>query len=294
MRRVLLPLTLLAVLVAAPAAHAAVGVGIADQKADMFSDARFAALGLRFARITVRWDVLRDRAARSALDGWMAGAKATGARPLVTFDRAPHRPSYDPTPAQMVAAMRGLRARYGVKEFSTWNEANINKRPQIVARWYRALVPACPGCTILGADLVDRANIASWARRFVAAAGRAPRVWGLHNYIDANRRTTTATRLLLRSVKGNVWFTETGGIVRRNNASAVRFPASAPHAAAVTRFIFDRLARLSPRIQRVYLYHWDTGLGARRTRTWDSGFVGPDGRARPALAVLEGVLARSR
>jgi hypothetical protein len=47
-------------------------------------------------------------------------------------------------------------------------------------------------------------------------------------------------------------------------------------------------------VQRVYLYHWDTGLdGDGVAATWDSGFVSPDGRARPALQALEGVLTRS-
>jgi hypothetical protein len=48
---------------------------------------------------------------------------------------------------------------------------------------------------------------------------------------------------------------------------------------------------LSPRIQRVYLYHWDTGVGGGPT--WDSGFIGPEGETRPALAVLQGVMARA-
>jgi hypothetical protein len=287
--RTLVALTLLAFALVPSAAHGAVGVGIADQKPQMFSDARFQALGIKYARVNVRWDVLKDPAATAALDTWMNGAKATGARPLVTFDRSPLRRSYDPKPAELVGALKGLRMRYGVTEFSTWNEANINKRPEIVAKWYRALVKACPSCTILGTDLVDHGNMAGWAKRFVKAVGRKPavKVWGLHNYVDANRRSTKTTKALLKAVKGRIWFTETGGIVARNNASTVAFPTSAPHAAEVTKFIFDKLARLSPRIERVYLYHWDTGGGAD---SWDSAFVGPDDATRPALEVLKGVL----
>jgi hypothetical protein len=290
-RRLLLPLTLLLLALAPGAAHAAVGIGIADNKPDMFGDARYQALKLGYARIDLRWDVLSDPAATERLDAWMGGAHLTGARPLVTFDRSPSRPAYNPTPQQMAAALKGLRARYPyLKDVSTWNETNINKRPEIVAKWYLALVRACPSCTVLGADLLDRANIAAWAKRFVKAAGRTPKVWGLHNYIDANRLSTKTTALLLKSVGGDVWFTETGGIVSRANASAVAFPMSVAHAARATRFIFERLVPLSPRIQRVYLYHWDTGVGAGPA-TWDSGFVGPDGQTRPALDVLKGVMA---
>jgi hypothetical protein len=292
MRRLLLPLTLLLALLVPAVAHASVKVGIADNKADMFGDPRFQALHLGYARIDLRWDVLTDVAAAAQLDAWMKGALATGARPLITFDRSPRRPSYNPTPAQLAGAMKALRARYPfVKDFSSWNEANMNKKPEIVAKWYLALRQACPSCTVLATDLLDKANMVTWAQRFVKAAGRTPKAWGLHNYVDANTLSTKTTKKLLAAVGGNVWLTETGGIVRRSNRSAVVFPTGTAHAAKVTKFIFDKLVKLSPRIQRVYLYHWDTGLAGGPT--WDSGFVGPDGQARPALTTLQGVLARA-
>ncbi|MCW2985112.1 MAG: hypothetical protein JWR63_2682 [Conexibacter sp.] len=291
-RRLLLPLTLLALAAMPAAAHASVGIGIADNKADMFGDARFQALHLRYARLDLRWDVLSDAGATAQLDAWMFGARVTGARPLITFDRSPRRPSYNPTPQQLAGALKGLRARYPfVKDFSSWNEANMNKKPQLVAKWWLALRTACPTCTVLATDLLDKPNMISWAQRFVVAAGRTPKVWGLHNYVDANRMSTKTTKLLLKSIGGSFWFTETGGIVRRANNSSTVFPTGTARAAKVTRFIFDHLATLSPRIQRVYLYHWDTGLGGGPT--WDSGFVGPDGQARPALTVLQGVIARA-
>jgi hypothetical protein len=290
--RLLLPLTLLVLTLVPAAAHASVGIGIADNKPDMFGDARFQALHLRYARLDLRWDVLSDAGATAQLDAWMAGAQASGVQPLITFDRSPARISYNPQPAELVGALKALRARYPfVKDFSSWNEANMNKKPEIVAKWWLALRKACPTCTVLGTDLLDKPNMIPWAQRFVRAAGRTPKVWGLHNYVDANRLSTKTTKLLLKSIGGNVWFTETGGIVRRANNSSLIFPTGTVRAAKVTRFIFDRLAKLSPRIQRVYLYHWDTGIGGGPT--WDSGFVGPDGEARPALTVLQGVVARA-
>ncbi len=292
MRRLLLPLTLLLALLAPVAAQASVKIGIADNKADMFGDPRYQALRLGYARIDLRWDALRDPAAAAQLDRWMAGAKATGARPLVTFDRSPARVSYNPTPQQLVAAMKGIRARYPfVKDFSSWNEANMNKKPELVAKWYLALTKACPTCNVLATDLLDKPNMIPWAQRFVKAAGRTPKVWGLHNYVDANTLSVKTTKKLVQSVGGRIWLTETGGIVRRANKSSVVFPTGTAHAAKVTSFIFSKLVKVSPRIERVYLYHWDTGIAGGPT--WDSGFVGPDGQARPALAALQGVLARA-
>ena len=292
MRRLLLPLTLLLALLVPAAAQASVKIGIADNKADMFGDPRYQALRLGYARLDLRWDVLGDPVAAAQLDRWMAGAKATGARPLITFDRSPARVSYNPTPQQLVTAMKGIRARYPfVKDFSSWNEANMNKKPELVAKWYLALVKACPTCNVLATDLLDKPNMVTWAQRFVKAAKRTPKVWGLHNYVDANRGSTKGTRTLLKAVKGDLWFTETGGVVSRNNASSVSFPTGTSHAAKATRFVFSTLVKVSPRIERVYLYHWDTGIAGGPT--WDSGFVGPDGQARPALAALQGVLARA-
>src|SRR4051794_678501 len=279
----------------ASAAEAKVALGIADNKSDMFTDPRFGALKVKYARVMVPYDAMHDNKLRTWLDGWMAGAKAAGVKPLVTFDRSQHRTSHNPSAAQMARSLKDVRKRYPfVKEFATWNEANINKKPETVARWWLAMRKACPSCTVLGADLLDRSNVGTWAKRFVKAAGRTPKVWGLHNYVDANRLQTTGTRTLLKAVKGDVWFTETGGVVSRNNASTVPFPTGKAHAAKATKFVFSTLAKLSPRIQRVYIYHWNTGVGASKAtdgeRTWDSGLIGPDDKPRPALAVLQGLL----
>jgi hypothetical protein len=288
--RPVLLLTLLAAAVALPAvASARPLVGIADNKSDMFSDPRFAALKLTHARVVVPYDAMHDYAERKWLDGWMAGAEKAHVKPLVTFDRSRKRPSYNPSAATMAKAVKDLRKRYPfVKEFATWNEANINKQPRTVARWWLAMRKACPTCTILGADLLDRSNIGTWAQRFVKEAKRTPGVWGLHNYVDANTLKTTGTRALLKAVKGSVWFTETGGIVSRHNGSTVKFPMSAAHAAKATKFVFSTLAKLSPRVQRVYIYNWNTGVGDGKT--WDSGLIGPDGKPRPALATLQTLL----
>lgn len=291
MRRLLLQLLLLiglAAAVPAPAA-AAPAVGLADNKVDMFADARFKALGVRLVRLSLPWDALSDKARRAELDAWMAGARATGARPLITFDRSRSRPSYNPTSAQLVAALRGLRARYPgqVREVATWNEPNLGKRPELVAKWWLALRRACPSCQVLAAELVDVQNAVAWTRRFTKAAGREPRLWGLHNYVDVNRFTTKATAAFLEVTKGQVWLTETGGVEARRNGSGVPFAGKGrAHAARAMTFLFTKVAGLSPRITRIYVYHWNA---TANNHTWDSALVGPSGE-RPALSVLRDVL----
>jgi hypothetical protein len=181
-----------------------------------------------------------------------------------------------------------------VHEFATWNEANYCgektcHRPQLVAGYYRALSRACPQCRILAAELLDMPGMAAWVKAFVHAARVQPAYWGLHNYLDANYLRTSGTRALLRATSGQIWFTETGGIVRRRNHSRVRFTESARHAALATRWVFDRLVGLDPRrITRVYLFHWNPSTSHD---SWDSGLVDVNDRPRPAYRVLQRELA---
>ena len=278
-----------------PASANAVVVGIADQKPDMFADARFTGLGIKTARINVAWDTLRVPGDTAALDAWMRAARADGVQPLITIDRSRTRLHYAPTVAEYAAQMRALHARYPfVRDWSAFNEANhygqpTGRHPELAARYWLALRAACRGCRVLGADLLDQPNMVTWVRAFERAAHRKPARWGLHNYVDANRLRTTGTKRLLKATKAQVWLTETGGLVARRNGSGTKLAAGPSHAAKVTRFILTKLARLSPRVARVYLYHWNANAGAV---TWDSGLVGPDGGARPALAVLTRYLRR--
>jgi len=273
-------------------------VGIADQKASVFDDERLRGLGLGYARRSVAWDALRSPGQAADLDAWVAGARSTGAEVLITFSRSSGRKGRTPPSADaFLTQFRRFRARYpAVKAYAAWNEANhcgtgTCKRPQLVARYFTAIRRNCRGCKVVAADLLDAPNMVSWARAFRRAARYEPKYWGLHGYIDANRFQTTRTSALLRAVKGEVWLTEVGGLVARRNNSTIKLRQGKAHAAQATSFVFDRLARLSRRVTRVYLYHWRSSTPRD---SWDSAFIGADDRARPALAVLERVLRQIR
>jgi hypothetical protein len=296
--------TALAFTAAGPARAAAppLVVGIADQKPAMFTDPLFTGLKVRDARISIAWDALHSRWQRRELDAWMAAAHAANVRPLVTFDHArstsEKRRKQLPRPAQLAHELRMLRRRYPwVRQFASWNEANYCgektcHRPQLVAAYYRALKLACPGCRILAAELLDMPGMTEWVKAFIRKAKLQPAYWGLHNYLDANYLRTSGTRALLRATKGQIWFTETGGIVKRRNHSKVRFTESAKHAATATRWVFNRLVALAPRrITRVYLFHWNPST---RHDSWDSGLVDVNFRPRPAYRVLKQEMRRLR
>ncbi len=291
MRR-LLPLIL--ALVALPALSApaaqALTIGIADQKADMFGDPRFDATGIRHARLSVPWDALSVPYARQGVDTWLQAAHAAGVSPLISFGHSAVKRRRLPTPERFLFEFRRFRAAYPwVTDYATWNEANhcgepTCHRPTLVAAYFRKLRAACPTCRLLGAELLDMPNMVSWVRAFRHVSKVQPRYWGLHNYIDANRLRTSGTRRLLQATTGQIWFTETGGIVSRTNRRKVTFPESSAHAAVATRWLFDELVPLSRRITRVYLYHWNSNRGPK---TWDSALIGANGKPRPAFRVLQ-------
>ncbi|MFI5003757.1 MAG: hypothetical protein ACHQE6_01965 [Solirubrobacterales bacterium] len=277
---------------ALPASAHALAVGIGDQKPYMFADPRFQALGIRYGRLTIGWDALESRAQTRALESWLRAARADGVHPLIGFEHSwiAGRHKQLPSAAQLARQFRRLHARFPwVTEFATWNEANYCgqptcRHPALVAAYYRQMRRFCPACNVLGAELLDVRGMAAWVGRFRHALGFEPGIWGLHNYIGANRLQSASTRALLGVTHGKIWFTETAGVVARHNHSAHDFPESPTHAAAVTRFVFDRLARLSGRIARVYLYQWDAGT--RRREPWDSALIGAHGAPRPAFWVL--------
>jgi hypothetical protein len=289
---------LIALALASPASAAAAPplIGIGEQKPGMFSDSRWAQLRLHEARFVTPWDTLHDERQLERLDTWMEAARATGTRVLLGLERSLRSAKLRRTlPSDRVFAreFRRLRARYpDVRDWITWNEANhplqpTATRPRRVARYFGIMVRNCRGCRIVGADMLDISNMTSWVQRFARYATERPRIWGLHNYGDTNGLKLTGTQTLLRITgSGQIWFTETGGlVVRREYAGATvkrEFRYSQRHAARSTRHVF-KLACLSPRIRRVYLYHWQAPA---TVTNWDSAFLGPRGGARPAYRTL--------
>jgi len=303
-RRRPLLLAALALAAAAPTATAATpapqpDIGFGEQRWGIFVNPYWQRLGLKDVRLVVGWDALQYRWQRREIDAWMKLARRANARVLVAFTRSRVRARRKilPTRDQYELAFSRFLVRYGdVDTYLAWNEANhcsqpTCHRPDMAAAYFDVMRMVCETCTIVAADVLDQPGMAAWLREFRRHVRHRPQIWGLHNYLDANRFRTTGTRSMLRAaVEGEVWFTETGGLVERRNSSPFEFPDSPAHAAQATEFVLDTLARLSPRIRRVYLYHWQyQGADAY----WDSGMMDRRGRPRPAYQVLVEWLSRA-
>jgi hypothetical protein len=271
-----------------------INVGIAEQKPEMFTDSRFADLGITRARYAIGWDAMSSAWQTQEADAWLQGAQAAGVEPLISFGHSRTNRRLRPTPAQLLVQFRKFRQRYPwVTTFGTWNEANlcgepICHRPALAAGYYRALRKECPTCTILAPEVLDMPNMLKWGKDFRKALGYVPKIWGVHNYVEANRFKMKRLRAFIRAMPGaQIWLTETGGLVRRRNRSTVDIPEGAHHAGEVTRYIFDRILPVNPQVKRVYLYHWNAGPPSE---TWDSGLINPIGGDRAAMFVLARVV----
>jgi hypothetical protein len=281
---------------AVPAAAQAYTIGMSDQKVGMWQDPRFQQLGVKQVRLLMAYDsVLSGNFSR--YDAWMTAAKRRGADVLLTIDHHSRVASRLPSNQQYRRVVRILVKRYPwVKTMAAWNEANHHsqptyERPRRAAKYFNIMRKECKGCKVVAADVLDGKNMLPWVATFKRYA-RNPRIWGLHSYGDTNRFRPlrySATRQLLDAVEGELWLTETGGIVRFGRGFPGGRTGEARAAKAVKRTF--QVARMSGRIQRVYLYHWNADP---KFLTWDSAFVAANGRARPALDVLRKELNKQR
>jgi hypothetical protein len=286
MRRILAITALIVPVLIVPAASpASYKIGIGDQHPQSFDDPLFHGLGFRYVRLIVPWDALQHPDQTADVDAWLTRAQVSGAKPFIAFEHSHVNPRKLPSARQFRTQFKAFRARYPwVREFSPWNEVNHHsqptfRKPKAAATYYNVVRAACRGCTVVAADVLDQAGLDRYLSTFKRYAKGNPRLWGLHNYSDTNRFRTRGTKTLLRSVRGTIWLTETGGIVRFLDT----LPYNEQRAARATKFMF-KLAGSSRRIKRLYIYSW---LGEQRGARFDAGLVGPDSRPRPAYYVVK-------
>jgi hypothetical protein len=294
MRRLALLSCVFGALLAAPASsQAAYLTGFSDQQADMFQSPLFTMLNTKIARYIAPWDVMSRPDDRIILENWLAGAKSDGVRPLISFYVSRRTPLRLPGPAQYERAFKQFHAAYPqVKDVSPWNEANAVRRGRFAnpsakqaATFYKIVRRSCLGCRIVGLDVLDSQDVKATVKYILAfkkALRRTPqpKVWGLHNYSDTNRFRNKGTKAVLAATgRGEMWLTETGGLVRFGRS----FPYNEARAARALKYMF-KLAASNKRLKRLYIYQWH---GSPLTSSFDAGVVGMDGTARPGYYVVK-------
>jgi hypothetical protein len=288
---------LLAAVFAAPA-QANFAVGMADQNAAMFDNKNFQALKIKRIRYLVAYDWFKIRWQREEVDAFMKRAQAANADVLVHFTSrrgcyvngrySRRKVCRAPSVAKYKSSFKRFQRLYPfVKTYGAWNEANhesqpVARNPKRAAQYFLAARSLCRSCTIVALDVLDQKNMSSYVNAFKRFDKGKARIWGLHNYGDVNRKRTSGTRELLRIAPGEVYLTETGGILKFGGA----FPRSLSRQARATKYMFSMVSKydsrqrgLRGRITRLYNYQW---TGAKRGARFDAGLVNPNGSQRPA------------
>jgi putative glycosyl hydrolase len=293
--------------VAGASARTNVRVGIGDQQVSMFDNANFKRLGIKRVRYFVRWNAVDNRGELGLARAYADRARASGISVFVHISTNDLRlkkaklPSVAQYRSKVGRLVRDLR-KHGVTEFGTWNEANHASQPtyrspkraaQFFTALYNIVKPSCRSCTVVALDVLDQAGVERYIGSFYRSLSRSWRrraaIVGIHNYGDVNRRRTTFTSSIIRTVRSfnrstKFWFTETGGIVNFGRS----WPFSTSRAASRLKGVFSLARRFrSSGVQRVYVYNW---TGARRGARFDAGITNPNGTPRPAYNVLRAQL----
>jgi hypothetical protein len=272
--------------------------GIGDEQAEMFGDFNWQRLHTGIARYITPYDTVVRPYSLSLATAWIHAAEAQHQRVLVAFYHSEYKPYSERMPS--VATYQRYVQRFvklfpHVHDYQSWNEANRGNvryafaSPSAVqaAQYYQALKRMCLGCTVVGLDILDAQNIgptlnyiAEFKREIAHLHTVMPSVWGLHNYSDTNRHSSERTRAVIAAVPGQVWLTETGGIVKFGGAFPNARGSGLRRAASAISYMFS-LAHSNSHITRLYIFDWSGGTSATR---FDAGLT--DARHHPRLGYV--------
>jgi len=283
---------------APPALGASFLTGIGDEQTEMFTDPLFLQLHTRIVRYIAPYDAVAHGDDLHRAEQWIHAAEADRLQVLVAFYHSEHTPTRLPSVAgyqKDVAKFVKLFPR--VHQYQSWDEANrgtikhalTSPSAATAAKFYQALKRVCHGCTVVGLDVLDQNSpvptiryIREFKREIVRLHTVMPAIWGLHNYSDVNRLESWRTRDLIHALGGQVWLTETGGIVRFQPSFPNRHGSGLTRAAKVIKFTFS-LAAAHPQIKRLYLYDWTGGVNSTR---FDAGLMNAHDEPRAGYQVV--------
>ncbi len=272
--------------------------GIGDEQDEMFGNSMWRQLHTKIARYIAPYDAAVRPYYRQRATAWIRAAEAQHQQVLVAF----YHSEYTPTKMPSVAVYKSDVAKFiklfpHVRVYQSWDESNrgnvahLFSSPSAVAsaEYYQALKRDCQPCTVIGLDVLDAENIgptltyiAEFKHEIYRLRTLMPSIWGLHDYSDVNRLESWRTRDLVQALGGQVWLTETGGIVKFGGAFPNKNGSGLTRAAKVLQFTF-RVAASNPRIKRLYLYDW-TG-GTSKTR-FDAGLMNAHDQPRQGYVVV--------
>jgi len=280
--------------------------GIGDEYLSMFHEPLFEQLHTKIVRYIAPYDAVAHPYSLTQAGAFIQTAEAAHEQVLVAFYHSEYTPTKLPSVATYQRDVQKFVKLFPhVRQYQSWDEENRGNIAHVLAspsasasaRYYQALIRVCKGCTVIGLDILDAAEIGptvQYISEFKREIGRLrtimPTIWGLHNYSDINRLESWRTRDLVHDLGGQVWLTETGGLVQFGNAFPNRNGSGLTRAARVLKYMFA-VAASHASIKRLYIYDW-TG-GNSRTR-FDAGLMNAHDQPRAGYTVVCRALHASR
>ncbi len=272
--------------------------GLSDSHDEMFGNSLWQQLHTQIARLTVPYDVAVRPYDLEQAEAWIHAAEARHQKILLAFYHSEYTPMKMPSVAVYKRDVAKFIKKFPhIREYQAWDEANRGyvpgyfRSPSAVqdAQYYQALKRDCIPCTVVGLDVLDQDDIyptIDYIEEFKREIGRLrtvmPTTWGLHDYSDVNRLESWRTRDLVADLGGEVWLTETGGIVKFGNDFPNKNGSGLRRAAKVLQFTFG-VAASNPRIKRLYIYDWTGGTASTR---FDAGLTNAHYKPRPGYVVV--------
>jgi hypothetical protein len=276
---------------------ASYATGIGDENGQMFREGNYQNLHTKIVRYIAPYDASVHRDNLNTATAWIQLAEARHQQVLVAFYHSQHSPTRLPSTSQYQKDVAKFIKRFPyVRQYQAWDEANRGNVPHLFtspspaanARYYQALLKVCSGCTVIGLDVLDQSNTSPTLRyisEFKSSVNRLharmPSIWGLHNYSDVNRYESWRTHQLVSALGGQVWVTETGGIVQFGGAFPNKHGSGLKRAAKVLKYMFS--AAPGWHVARLYIYDWKGGVNSTR---FDAGLTDPHYKARPGYVVV--------
>ncbi len=286
----------------APRAHAASSfiTGIGDEHVAMFSQPIYQRLHTKIVRYIAPYDAVRHKDSIALATAFIRSAELDHQQVLVAFYHSEHTPTVLPSVSTYQHDVEQFVKRFPhVRQYQSWDESNRGNVPHAFsspsagasARYYQALLRVCHGCTAIGLDVLDAYNIGPTLRYISEFKNEIkhlrtimPSIWGLHNYSDINRLQSWRTHQLVHALGGQVWLTETGGLVKFSGSGSFTnvHGAGLRRAANVLKYMFA-VAGAIPQIKRLYIYDWTGGTASTR---FDAGLTNSHNQPREGYAVV--------
>jgi hypothetical protein len=281
-------------------AHAASSyvTGIGDETAAMFANPLYKQLHTKIVRYIAPYDAAVRSYSLDKAIVFIHDAEAAHEKVLVAFYHSEYTPTKLPSISTYQSDVKKFVKLFPrVKEYESWDESNRGNEPGqfsspsavAAAKYYQALLRVCRGCAVVGLDVLDQNYIgptlnyiAEFKHEIYRLETVMPKIWGLHNYSDVNRLEGWRTRELIRALGGQVWLTETGGIVKFGGGFPNRNGSGLTRAAKVLKFMFA-LAGAHSQIRRLYIYDWNGGTNSTR---FDAGLTNAHEQPRQGYVVV--------